>query len=279
VAALKSERARMASFSLEHSFSQGFTARVETYYKRLSDVLVGRLETETERLARLAPYRFPASLSASLPTDAIITTVPTNDGRGRAYGFDVLVSRMTAPVNARLRGWVSYTWGRAEREAYGRTYPFEYDRRHAVSAVLSYRATPKWEFASTIRWATGFPRTAPVGIRVAGQTIEVGSSEFIVPKFINGLPVYQVNYGGVANLNASRLPDFARADVRATWKPRGANGRWEFYAEVINVLNRKNAGALTAELAYDPTSDRPKIVEKADQSIPLLPTIGLRWKF
>ncbi len=39
--------------------------------------------------------------------------------------------------------------------------------------------------------------------------------------------------------------------MRATWKPRGANGRWEFYVEVINILNRKNAGQLRAELAYE----------------------------
>jgi hypothetical protein len=49
--------------------------------------------------------------------------------------------------------------------------------------------------------------------------------------------------------------------------------------EVINLLNRQNAGALEAELEHDPTSDRPKIVEQRDQSIPRLPTIGLRFSF
>ena len=59
-----------------------------------------------------------------------------------------------------------------------------------------------------------------------------------------GLLVYAVDFGGVANLNTARLPLFARVDVRATWRPRGSAGRWELYAEVINLLNRKNAGAL-----------------------------------
>ena len=277
-ASLKSERARLASIGLEQTIGRGLSIRAEAYYKQLTDVLIGRIESDADRLARLSYYRFPSALASSIPTDPIITTVPTNDGRGHAYGVDLMLSRMTAPVNARIRGWASYTWGQAKREAYGRIYPFEYDRRQALSAVLSYRLSNKWELASTVRWATGFPRTAPLGVRVAGTTDPI--TKLIQPtRDSAGRLVYAVNFGGVPNLNTSRLPDFARADVRATWKPRGASGRWEFYLEVINVLNRKNAGALTAELAYDPTSDRPKIVEKADQSIPRLPTLGLRWRF
>jgi hypothetical protein len=48
---------------------------------------------------------------------------------------------------------------------------------------------------------------------------------------------------------------------------------------VINLLNRENAGALEARLAHDPASDRPRIAEERDQSIPRLPTIGLRFRF
>jgi TonB dependent receptor len=83
----------------------------------------------------------------------------------------------------------------------------------------------------------------------------------------------------VSNLNNARLPVFARVDARVTWRPRGAAGRWELYAEVINVLNRQNAGAFDPELVYDPTSDRPKIVEQRDQAIPRLPTLGVRFRF
>jgi len=48
---------------------------------------------------------------------------------------------------------------------------------------------------------------------------------------------------------------------------------------IINLLNRKNAGALDPRLEYDPTADRPRIVEQRDQSIPRLPTVGIRFKF
>ena len=282
---LRSEHAIQASAGLERDLGQTVKVRGEGYYKRFDDLLIGRLEPEFERLARVGRYDFPLALAQSVPADPIITTVPTNDGRGRAYGFDLFVSRPTAPADARVRGWASYTWGRAEREAYGRQCPFEYDRRHAFSAVASYRLSNRWEIASTTRIATGFPRTPPIGLRIAGAEDSSDrdrddiTDELLPAVDGAGRPVYAVDFGGVSNLNAGRLPVFARVDARATWRPRGQAGRWELYAEVINVLSRKNAGALDPQLQYDPASDRPRIVEKRDQAIPRLPTIGVRVRF
>ncbi len=285
VRTLRSEQAVQASAGLERDLGRTVLVRMEGYYKRFNDLLIGRLESEAERQARMGRYDFPVSLAGSIPSDALITTVPINQGRGRAYGFDLFLSRTTAPVDARVRGWASYTWGRADRNAYGRLYPFEYDRRHALSAVGSYRLSSRWELATTTRVASGFPRTPPIGLRVASDEDTDdrdgdGVTDELLPSFdASGRPVYAVNFGGVSNLNTGRLPIFARVDVRATWRPRGPSGRWEFYAEVINVLNRKNAGAFDPQLEYDPTSDRPRIVEKRDQAIPRLPTIGLRFRF
>lgn len=285
VSRLRSEQSTQAAVGLERDFAGTATLRVEGYSKRSSKLLIGRLETAGERADRLARYDFPSVLAPSIPIDPIITSTPVNDGRGRAYGFDVFVTRTSAPASARLRGWASYTWGKAERQSYGRTYPFEYDRRHAVSAVVSYRLTDRWELATTTRVASGFPRTPPVGLRVAAvpdgdDRDRDGVFEELVPATDpDGRPVYAVNYGSVDNVNSGRLPTFARVDLRATWRPRGALGRWELYAEVINLLDRRNAGSLDPRLEYDPTSDRPRLTEARDQSIPRLPTIGLRFRF
>jgi hypothetical protein len=285
VRSLRSERSVQVSGGLERDLGRAVSMRVEGYYKHFSDLLIGRLETAAERVARVARYDFPRSLVSNIPSDPIITTVPTNDGVGRAYGFDLFVSRTSAPPDARLTGWASYTWGQADRDAYGRHYPFEYDRRHQVGMVASYRFSPHWTLAATTRVASGFPRTAPLGVRVVGAEDALdadgdGITDELLPKRdASGLLVYGVNYGAVDNLNRSRLPVFARIDVRATWRPRGAAGRWELYAEVINLLNRKNVGAYQARLDYDPASDHPAIVEERDQSIPRLPTIGVRFRF
>jgi hypothetical protein len=280
---LRSQQALLASVGLERDLGTSASVRVEGYYKHFDHLLVGQLESEAVRLARVARYDFPGEFQSHIPTDAIITSTPSNDGQGRAYGFDVLVRRTTVSSDTRLRGWASYTWGKAEREAYGIRFPFEYDRRHAFSTVLAYQLSPRWELATTTRVASGFARTEALGLRVAGtlDTTDVdgdGLRDELVPeRDADGRPVYMVDFGGVANLQRGRLPAFLRVDARLTW--RSSSRRWELYGEVLNVTNRQNAGALTPRLDYDPTSDRPVLTESREQSLPLLPTIGLRVRF
>ena len=282
---LRSERSAQASAGIEHDLGGGVALRLEGYVKRFTDLLAGQLESEADRLARVSRYDFPADLQSSVPVEPIITTIPANDGRGRAYGFDIFVSRPSAPAGSRVSGWASYTWGKASRDAYGRSAAFEYDRRHAFTVVAAYRFSPSWELATTTRVASGFPRTAPVGLRVAAAEDALDldadgvTDELLPDRDATGLLVYEVDLGDIANINQARLPVFARADVRVTWRPRGAAGRWELYAEIINLLDRENAGAFDPRLEYDPTSDQPRIVEVRDQSIPRLPTLGVRFRF
>ena len=164
---LRNQRAFHALLGYERTFGTGIIARVEAYYRRFDRLVEGRLEPEAERAARLAAYDFPADLQDSLPADPIVTTSPTNDGRGRSYGVDAYLERGRTLPNARWSGWISYTWGVASHQSYGRTYPFEYDRRHSVSVVANGRFGDRFELAVTGRAASGFPRTPPLGLAVA----------------------------------------------------------------------------------------------------------------
>lgn len=279
---LSTERAWLTSVAVEQRLPRGFTLKAEAYRRRLDDLLIGRLEAENERLARVSQYDFPSDLLHHIPSAPAITVVPTNSGAGRAYGFDVMVSRTSG---ARASGWASYTWGRAIREAYGREYPFDYDRRHAFTVVGALQLTPRWSIGTTVRLASGFPYTAPRGVRVVGvddiHDVDLdGNTDELVPRRdAAGLLVYAPDLGTVADLRNSRLPVFVRVDLRVTWRPRGPAGRWELYAEALNLLNRRNASALDPRLEHDPTSDRPRVVEEPIGSIPLLPTIGVRFRF
>ena len=279
---LASERAWLTSVAVEQRLPRGFTLKAEGYLRRLDDLLLGRLETENERLARVSQYDFPSDLVHQIPSAPSITVVPANSGAGRAHGFDVMLSRTSG---ARVSGWASYTWGRAIREAYGREYPFEYDRRHAFTAVGSLQLTPRWSIGTTARLASGFPYTAPRGVRVVGiddrgdVDLDGNTGELVPRRDAAGLLVYAPDLGTVADLRSARLPVFARVDLRVTWRPRGTAGRWEIYAEALNLLNRRNASGLDPRLEFDPASDRPRVVEKPIGSIPLLPTIGVRFRF
>jgi hypothetical protein len=279
---LKSERAAHVLAAVERDLGSGLLARAEAYYKSFDRLIVGRLEAPAEQAARVALYQFPDELAASVPASPQITSTPVNGSTGRAYGFDLYVARRQSSGSARLAGWASYTWGRAERDSYGRKTPFDYDRRHAFSLVGTYRAARWLELGASVRVASGFPYTPVRDLRVAAiaERDAFGRITRYVPqRDPSGLYVWTTDLGGVENLNRARLPRFARLDVRATFKPGWMGRRLHLYAEVINVLNRDNAGRLDPQLAYDPGGDRPRLTLERQGGVPLLPSIGIRYRF
>jgi hypothetical protein len=279
---LTSERAVHALGSIEWEPASGMVARVEAYFKSFDRLIVGRLETAAENAGRVALYDFPAELRSSIPLAAQIISEPVNGAAGRAYGFDVYVAHQPRSASERFSGWGSYTWGRATTEGYGLRYPFDYDRRHALSLVGTYRLKRWLELAGSARVASGFPYAPVQGLIVAANPVtdEAGTLVKYVPKVdADGLYVWTTTKGGVDNLNTARLPFFARMDVRATFKPSWSSSRWQFYVEIINVLNRDNAGSFNPVLSYDPGSDRPAVTYERQGGFPLLPSLGVRCRF
>ncbi|MEO7889755.1 MAG: TonB-dependent receptor, partial [Vicinamibacterales bacterium] len=241
--ALKAERALQTVAGLQRVFGGGFTARVDAYYKRFSDLLIGRLETERERLTRLAGYDVPATLLTSVPSRPQITTSPLNGATGQAYGLEVHVAHAGAGAGAPLTGWAAYSIGRATRTAYGVTHPFDYDRSHAVTATANLRIGPRVDLSATGRWATGLPRTPVRGVQLAlvpdaGDADRDGNAEERVPqRDLQGRPIFRPDLGDVANINSARLPHFGRLDARITYRPTWTGERWAFYMDVLNLLN------------------------------------------
>jgi hypothetical protein len=269
--------------TLEHRFGAGVLGRIEGYVKTYSDLVVGRLETPAETAARVAQYNFPVAFASSVPRAPQITAFPVNGASGRAHGFDVYLERRPQTARDRLSGWASYTWGRAEMDAYGQRYPFDYDRRHAGSFVGTLGAASRIDVSATFRVASGFARTSPIGVRVASRLVNgavPGALNSLVPaRDGDGNVMWTPDFGDVTNLNRDRLPMYARLDVRVSFKPRSADGRWLFYLEILNVLDRRNVSQLQPELLYDASSDRPAIAFASDSGLPRLPSFGFRYRF
>ncbi len=279
---LTSERAVHVIGAVERDLGHGLLARVEGYYKSYDRLLLGRLETPAETAARVALYDYPPELQSSVPSSPQITSFPTNNGEGTSYGFDVYVARRATTATDRFMGWASYAWGHARVDAYGRRYPFDYDRRHAVSAVGTVRITRTIDFGATVRVASGFPYTPVQGLRAAAQEIkdENGIVTSYVPQYDpNGLLIWTTDPGNVGDLNTGQLPVFARVDMRVTFRPARWTDRVQFYVDVINVFNRKNTGSYQTTLEYDPTSDKPRITQQSGGALPILPSFGFRIVF
>ena len=263
----------------------GLDVSVEGYYRDFSNLVLGGLESEPERAARLARYDYPATLAWGLPTGARITSRAEAGAEGRAYGLLTSVSREERP-SRRLSGFVGYAWGRTERTAYGRTYPFDYDRPHAVTAVAFYRFSPKLELGLTARAASGLPTTPPRGVLVLGAVDardldrDGDRDELLPARDEHGRPIYVVDPGGADTLHTSRLPTYLRLDARLTFAPRGAAGRWLFYLEAVNVTNHQNAASYDWNIRLDPGAARPRVeVSEGQDGIPFFPTLGVRVRF
>ena len=274
VSDLRHERSTHLVTGWEKDLGADTLFRAEGYYKTFDDLVVGRIESEAELRARIARYDFPADLRSRLPTEPQITSIPVNGGSGRAYGLDLYLVRSNPAV--RLAGWVSYAWGRADRDTYGLRYPFEYDRRHAFNAVGRYRLGSTWSVAATAQIATGFPYTPGTAVHVATEEDARGRLVPVLDPF--GTPDYTVYRGGLDALHQGRLAHYARVDLRISRRPGGPSGRWSWYVEVINLLNRTNPVDIDHTLIPSPDGV-PTIQTEPRGGAPLIPSFGVRFRF
>ena len=157
-----------------------------------------------------------------------------NGGLGQAYGVEIHVAHLGGAASP-LTGSGSYAIGHADRTVYDVTHPFDYDRRHAATLVMNWKITPRVDLMAAGRWATGFPRTAVHGVRLAlepdaGDGDGDGNRDEWVPqRDPSGSPFYQPDRGDLLDLNRARLPDFARVDLRLAYRPTWNHERWAFY--------------------------------------------------
>jgi hypothetical protein len=179
---------------------------VETYFKRLSDVI-----------------DFVDGANVVL-NDRLETVIL--QGSGRAYGLELYVRKRTG----KLTGWVSYTLGRAEQRFgtrdrgnpginRGRYYPAPYDKTHDLSIVSVYPLRREWTIGTTFSLASGLPATYPV-------------SRYQ----IDGLLLAEY-----ADRNSSRLPLYHRLDISATRRMKSG----ELQIGVINAYNHFNAQSIS----------------------------------
>jgi hypothetical protein len=236
---LRNARTRQIVAGTEQPVGAGFGLRVEGYFRSLDYLLVQRPETEAERQNRLRAYAIPDDLP---PDSAVLeyrpTVFPISMGAGQAAGVEILLKR----ERRRLSGWMGYTLSKATRDLYGRTVPSDFDRRHAVNAVIEAAFTRAWRAAMTWQLASGFPTTPVREEVVFGPTLEVDGTrpDILRPlrnrdgKLVEYLDVFQRR---LSTINSERLTAYSRVDARLTYSTQR---HWEFYGEVLNLLNSRN---------------------------------------
>ncbi len=214
-------RCRASVLGVERRIRGGFSARLEAFDKELDLIPV--------------------------PTPVLNFT---NRGEGYARGVELFLRQ--APT-ARLFGWLSYTCALNKRhdapDVPWRYY--DYDQRHSLTLVSSYKVTRKWETGIKWRFASGQPDTP-----ILGALYDAPHSRW--------LPVY-------AEVNSERKPAYHRLDLSVSRLSSHDTWQWRWYAEILNVYNSKNV------IGYDYSFDYSSREEI--KQIPFLPYVGLEVKF
>jgi hypothetical protein len=201
------------------------------------------------------------------------------EGRGRSFGFDLLVKRSAG----RLTGWTTLSLLRATRTfpdptAAGLegvpqtvTFPPIFDRRVDLDVVAQYRLGRRTDLGARFNFGSGVPYSRPVAQIVGFETDVVGGGYRLPRPFTNDpdLPVYVVP----GRRNQERYPDYHRLDVTLRRRYERRWGTLTPYAQVLNTYNRRNV------LFYFYNYSDTPATRSGISMFPVLPTVGVEATF
>jgi hypothetical protein len=174
---IKPEYGDQVSLGLYRNFkSNTIETSLEVYYKHIDDYL---------------DYKSGAQLimNPHIETDVLET-------RGKAYGIELLIKKLTGKLN----GWISYTYSRTllrqddpnagQLINNGHWYPADYDKPNDATFVGNYRVSHRFSISLNATYSTGRPITLPIGVFYYAGSLRT---------------LY-------ADRNAYRIPDYFRSD-------------------------------------------------------------------
>ena len=263
---------------------QGFNFAAEAYYKTMDNVL---------------EYRNGATyFIADQNWQEIVA-----QGKGRSYGFEVLVERKVGNTT----GWLSYTWSKALRTFDrpdneingGKEFYASTDRRHNFSVNVSHHFTfskkialdlsASWSYQSGRRGTVPYSITYGQSLREYFYGIPViAYGEILFHVIANQAPrnidIYNVAFTdgiiGVAqpfhtfrNVNDYKLPDTHHLDINANLSIKHRLGETVIGLGFFNVYNHYNISNV-----YIGYKDN-KAILKGICPFPFMPSISLTQKF
>jgi outer membrane cobalamin receptor len=170
----------------------------------------------------------------------------------RAEGVEVL---LRWDSQGPWRAWLGYAWSQARDSIDGQKVPRSWDQRHAINAGIGWASGP-WSVTVTDSFHTGWPIT-----RLSVVTAPDGSLR----------PT-------VGERNAERLDNYNSLDFRVTRTYALTRGALDVFFEVTNLLSRENECCIeyTVATAQDGS---PVLYEEVDSWLPLVPSIGVLWRY
>jgi Carboxypeptidase regulatory-like domain/TonB dependent receptor/TonB-dependent Receptor Plug Domain len=217
--------------------------RVDAFVKRYRDLPLAPLAAD--------PRTAPALVADSFTY-----------GRGRAAGVEVLARHERGPRTLTL----AYALAFGEREAEGERFAPRYERRHTLDLSAALRLGEAGQAGARLVWQSGQPYTP------AATELEPYRYDPVTGALVGGGPV--VVYGAP---NSARLPAYLRLDAgfRRSYRRRwwGRDGTVTPYVQVLNVLGSRNV------VWASPLAEGPDARLRYGPQLPVLPTVGVEWRF
>lgn len=228
------ERARFLDVSAAYALGAATEVQLSVYDREETGTL--RLDEVMPRLVDGVPA---APFASGLWQNAL-------DVRGR--GIEVSVRRL---ASSGLVGWIAYAYGttRNTDRATGERYWGDFDQRHLLNVHASYRIGTRTHASAKLRVGSNMP--------VLGYFAPAGEGFVLAP-----------------TRNDTRLPAYARLDLRLNRTYNYARRRLTLFAEVVNVLARENLGRTDGGVRGN-----GQVNGYVETLFPLLPSVGIRVEF
>lgn len=200
-------------------------------------------------------------------------------GRGYSYGGEIYLEKK----NGNLRGWIAYTlswtWRKFDQINGGAPYHPQQDRRHDLSAVVTWDIpwkNPKFPLTLSASWVYGTGTAVSIPTKRYIQMDLTGTNLF---QFI---PIYEKRGG-------FQMPAYHRLDIGLIWKLfplKRKRFQSDLTFSIYNVYDRRNAFFMYIDAVYaDGTrgANTAQIPEKFQAKVvslfPIIPSITWNFKW
>jgi len=234
------QRAKHFVASFLHEFESGIDFRFEVYQKKYRS-LMPRFENAFDPLALIPELQ--------------IDRVKINANKAIAQGAEFTLSG----ERKNLLWWASYTWAEIEDEFDTGTIRRSWDQTHTVKAGLNWNWND-WNFSAAGAVNTGWPKTELVTETVTDPD---GSSRSVA---------------ATTPRNSSRHATFHTVDARISRRFDVSRGELTGFFEVTNIYNRENP-CCTQYSWQSNSSGNDIVVEDERNWLPLVPSLGISWRF
>ncbi|MDX9881603.1 MAG: TonB-dependent receptor [Prolixibacteraceae bacterium] len=152
------------------------------------------------------------------------------NGTGTSRGLELLLNKKEGFIT----GWISYSLTKSDRNFQninsGKTYPYEYDRRHQFNAVVNIPLSKSWDFSATWVYGSGYPITVALGKMTIITDNNLTPGSFSYDK--------SGEYYGPRN--SFRMKDYHRLDIGVSHTKTTSGKEKILTIGVYNLYNRQN---------------------------------------